>query len=90
MLSASSPDSAPGGNRNRRAADRAFLRSFKLCWNSNPTSHTGSTWQQPAAAAHRAPPQRAPTLRFFAAGQAEQDLERLIQSVRATTRCLRR
>ena len=30
------------------------------------------------------PPQRAPTLRYFAAGKVEQDLERLIQSVKAT------
>lgn len=86
MLSASSPDSLLP--REMEIAERLiahFSASFKLVLEQQPdiaywidlaTSHP------PLRIAR--PPQHAPTLRFFAAGRAEQDLAGLIQSVQAT------
>jgi hypothetical protein len=62
-----------------------FSASFKLSLEQQPDIAYWidlATSKPPLRIAR--PPQHAPTLRFFAAGRAEQDLERLIQSLKAS------
>ena len=86
MLSASSPDSLlPQEIEIAERLIAHFSASFKLVLEQQPDI---AYWidlaagQPPLRIAR--PPQHAPTLRFFAAGRAEQDLKRLIQSVKTT------
>ena len=86
MLSASSPDSLLP--QEMEIAERLiahFSALFKLVLEQQPDIAYWidlATSKPPLRIAR--PPQHAPTLRFFAAGRAEQDLERLIHSVKAT------
>lgn len=86
MLSASSPDSLLP--QEMEIAERLiahFSASFKLALEQQPDIAYWidlATSKPPLRIAR--PPQHAPTLRFFTAGRAEQDLERLIQGVKAT------
>jgi len=86
MLSASSPDSLLP--LEMEIAERLIAHvstSFTLVLEQQPDIAYWidlATSQPPLRVAR--PPQHAPTLRFFAAGRAEQDLERLIQTVKAT------
>ena len=86
MLSASSPDSLlPLEMEIAERLIAHFSASFKLVLEQQPDIAYWidlATSGPPLRVAR--PPQHAPTLRFFAAGRAEQDLERLIQSVKAT------
>ena len=86
MLSASSPDSLlPLELEIAERLIAHFSASFKLVLEQQPGIAYWidlATSRPPLRVAR--PPQHAPTLRFFAAGRAEQDLERLIQSVKAT------
>ena len=84
MLSASSPDSLLPqeiGIAERLIAH--FSASFKLALEQQPDIAYWidlATSRPPLRIAR--PPQHAPTLRFFAAGRAERDMEGLIQSVK--------
>ncbi len=86
MLSASSPDSLlPQEIEIAERLIAHFSTSFKLVLEQQPDIAYWidlATSQPPLRIAR--PPQHAPTLRFFAAGRAEQNLERLIQIVKAT------
>lgn len=86
MLSASSPDSLlPLEMEIAERLIAHFSASFKLVLEQQPDIAYWidlATSQPPLRVAR--PPQHAPTLRFFTAGRAEQDLERVIQSVKAT------
>jgi hypothetical protein len=86
MLSASSPDSLlPLEMEIAERLIAHFSASFKLVLEQQPDIAYWidlATSQPPLRVAR--PPQHAPTLRFFAAGRAEQELERLIQSVKAS------
>jgi hypothetical protein len=85
MLATSSPDSLLP--QEMEIAERLiahFSASFKLVLEQQPDIAYWidlATSQPPLRVAR--PPQRAPTLRFFAAGRAEEELERLIQTVKA-------
>ena len=86
MLAASSPDSLlPLEMEIAERLIAHFSASFKLVLDQQPDIAYWidlATSRPPLRVAR--PPQHAPTLRFFAAGKAEQDLERLIASVKAT------
>ena len=86
MLAASSPDSLlPQEIEIAERLIAHFSSLFKLVLEQQPDIAYWidlATSQPPLRLAR--PPKHAPTLRFFAAGKAEQELERLIQSVRAT------
>jgi hypothetical protein len=85
MLAASSPDSLlPLEIEIAERLIAHFSSSFKLVLEQQPDIAYWidlATSQPPLRLAR--PPKHAPTLRFFAAGKAEQELERLIQSVKA-------
>ena len=85
MLAAASPDSLlPLEIEIAERLIAHFSSSFKLVLEQQPDIAYWidlATSRPPLRLAR--PPKHAPTLRFFAAGKAEQELERLIQSVKA-------
>jgi len=87
MLAASSPDSLlPLEIELAERLIAHFSSSFKLVLEQQPDIAYWidlATSQPPLRLAR--PPKHAPTLRFFAAGKAEQELERLVQSVKSTS-----
>lgn len=86
MLSASSPNSLlPLEMEIAERLIAHYSASFKLVLEQQPDIAYWvdlASGQPPLRVAR--PPKHAPTLRFFAAGKAEPDLERLIQAVKAT------
>jgi hypothetical protein len=86
MLSASSPDSLlPLEIEIAERLIAHFSASFKLVLDQQPDIAYWidlATSKPPLRLAR--PPQHAPTLRFFAAGKAEQDLDRLIRTVKTS------
>ncbi len=88
MLSASSPDSLlPLEMELCERLIAHFCTSFTLCLDQQPDIAYWidlATGQAPLRLAR--PPQHAPTLRFFAAGKALEDLENLLVALRTTGR----
>ncbi len=85
MLAASSPDSLlPAEMEVAERLIAHFSLSFKLSLDQQPDIAYWidlATSRPPLRLAR--PPQRAPTLRFFAAGKATQELDLLVQSIKA-------